>query len=73
MSMHCVQYGRFRSHLAERFLQAKQSSVAPVAAVRLLRFLGPAADLVSIAGSSIGLIVVEAMVKLSSRCSYAQY
>lgn len=37
--MHCWQYGRSRPHLTARFLQVKQSSVAPPAAVRLLLFL----------------------------------
>ena len=40
MSMHCVQYGRLRSHLTARLEQVKQSSVAPPAAVRRLLFLG---------------------------------
>lgn len=42
ISIHCVQYGLFRSHFTERFEQVKQSSVAPPAAVRLLLFLGGA-------------------------------
>lgn len=45
-SIHWPQYGLRRSHLAPRFLQAKQSSLAPVAGALLLRFLGAAAVLV---------------------------
>lgn len=44
MSMHCVQYGRLRSHFTARLEQVKQSSVAPPAAVRRLLFLGGCAD-----------------------------
>lgn len=47
MSMHCVQYGRLRSHFTARLEQVKQSSVAPPAAVRRLLFLGGCAALVS--------------------------
>lgn len=43
ISTHCPQYGRLRSHFIERFLQEKQSSVAPVAGALLLLFLGAAA------------------------------
>jgi hypothetical protein len=45
ISTHCPQYGRRRSHFIWRFLHVKQSSVAPVAGARLLRFLGAAAAL----------------------------
>ncbi len=45
ISTHCPQYGRLRSHFIERFLQEKQSSVAPVAGALLLLFLGAAAAL----------------------------
>lgn len=61
ISMHCPQYGRFRSHLTERFLHAKQSSVAPVAGALLLRFLGAADALLavlSIFWASAGWVVV---------------
>lgn len=46
--MHWPQYGRLRSHLTWRFLQAKQSSLAPVAGALLLRFLGAAEALVAV-------------------------
>lgn len=51
ISMHCVQYGRLRSHLTERLRHVKQSSVAPPAAVLRRLFLGgPVAGLVSMEG-----------------------
>ena len=60
ISTHCPQYGRFRSHLTERFLQEKQSSVAPVAGALLLLFLGAAAALLlsSTFLTSMGWVVV---------------
>jgi hypothetical protein len=60
ISTHCPQYGRLRSHLTERFLQEKQSSVAPVAGALLLLFLGAAAALLlsSTFLTSMGWVVV---------------
>jgi hypothetical protein len=60
ISTHCPQYGRLRSHLIERFLQEKQSSVAPVAGALLLLFLGAAAALLlsSTFFTSMGWVVV---------------
>lgn len=43
ISRHCPQYGLFRSHFTWRLRHAKQSSVAPVAAVLLLLLRGTAA------------------------------
>lgn len=61
ISMHCPQYGRLRSHFTERFLQEKQSSVAPVAGALLLLFLGAAAALLlsSTFLTSMGWVVVD--------------
>ena len=60
ISTHCPQYGRLRSHFTERFLQEKQSSVAPVAGALLLLFLGAAAALLlsSTFCNSMGCVVV---------------
>lgn len=76
ISTHCPQYGRLRSHFIERFLQEKQSSVAPVAGALLLLFLGAAAALLvsSMFLTSMGWVVVgEATAMLDSMESVGCY
>lgn len=51
-SRHCEQYGRLRSHLTFRFEQVKQSSAAPPAGVRRLRFRTAAAEAAAAATST---------------------
>lgn len=67
MSIHCVQYGRFRSHFTARFLQVKQSSEAPPPAVRRLLFLGGGAVAVVVVGCSIGCSVGARTVDVISK------
>ncbi len=72
MSMHCVQYGRFRSHFTPRFPQAKQSSVAPPPAVLRLLFLGGGPDMPfgSMEASLVGAMMVDVMPNSDGRCSH---
>lgn len=59
ISMHGVQYGRFRSQPTARFWHVKQSSWAPPAPVLLLLFFGGAVvGATSCTGSSLGAAVM---------------
>jgi hypothetical protein len=59
-SIHCPQYGLRRSHLTCRFVQAKQSALAPVAGALLLRFLGAAEALLVVVRSGFWVSVAGA-------------
>lgn len=56
-SRHCEQYGRRRSHVVFRFVQAKQSSEAPLAGALLRRFLGAEASTATGGGHVSGTVM----------------
>lgn len=59
--MHCVQYGRMRSHFVARALHVKQSSIAPPERCRLFLFRGAetVVTLLSINHCSFGEIIED--------------
>jgi hypothetical protein len=61
ISKHCEQYGLLRSHFTFRLAQVKQSSAAPPAGARRLRFRAEAASFaVEVGGVVIGAVMIKA-------------